>query len=148
MTDDWFDVLAALLDAEVRFLVIGAHAMAVHRVPRGTQDLGLWVDPSPANAERVWHALLGFGAPLSSLGVTPSDFSTPNTVVQLGLPPNRIDVLTGISGVSDFDSAWAGREQHPVRGRQVPFLVRAALIANKRAAGRLQDSADLEALGE
>jgi len=70
MTDDWFDVLVALLDAGARFLVVGAHAMATHGVPRGTQDLDLWVDPDPANAGRVWQALVAFGAPLLSIGVT------------------------------------------------------------------------------
>ncbi|MGH7534018.1 MAG: hypothetical protein ACREMG_00385 [Gemmatimonadales bacterium] len=146
MTDDWFDALMALLDADVRFLVVGAHAMALHGVPRGTQDLDLWIDPAPDNAARVWQALATFGAPLAALGVTPADFSTPETVIQLGLPPNRIDILTGLSGIPDFAPAWATREEHPVRGRAVPFLGRAMLLANKRAAGRPKDRADLDAL--
>lgn len=148
MTDDWFDAIVALLDAGARFLVVGAHAMAVHGVPRGTQDLDLWIDPSPPNAERVWRGLLAFGAPLPALGVTLDDFSRDGTIVQLGLPPNRIDILTGISGVPDFDAAWTARTVHPVRGRQVPFLDRNALLANKRAAGRPKDRADLHALGD
>ncbi|MDP3768886.1 MAG: hypothetical protein Q8S13_12795, partial [Dehalococcoidia bacterium] len=69
MTDDWFEVLHALLDADAKFLVIGAHAMAVHGVPRGTQDLDVWVEPSSENADKVWRALAGFGAPLHSIGV-------------------------------------------------------------------------------
>lgn len=148
MNDDWFEVLHALLDADARFLVMGAHAMAVHGVPRGTQDLDVWVDPSPVNAENVWRALAAFGAPLDSLGVTQEDLARPGTILQLGLPPNRIDVLTDISGVTDFASAWAGRIQHAVRGRRVPFIGREALIANKRACGRPKDLADLDALGE
>ena len=65
MTDDWFDLLAALLDARSRFLVVGAHALAVHGVPRGTQDLDVWIDPDTANVERVWQALAEYGAPLA-----------------------------------------------------------------------------------
>jgi hypothetical protein len=148
MTDDWFDILAALLDAGARFLVVGAHAMAAHGVPRGTQDLDIWVDPTPTNAQHVCQAMAAFGAPLSSIGVTAADFTKPERVVQIGLPPNRIDVLTGISGVARFEDAWASRMVVQVRGRQVPFLGRAALIVNKRAAGRPKDLADLHALGE
>ena len=96
MTDDWFEFLAALLDADARFLVVGAHAMAVHGVPRGTQDLDVWIDPDPANAGRVWQ----------------------------------------------------GRIEHEVRGRVVPFLGRADLVATKRATDRPKDRADLAALGE
>jgi hypothetical protein len=146
MTDDWFDIIRALLDADARFLTVGAHAMAVHGVPRGTQDLDLWVEPEPANAERVWHALAAFGAPLAALGIRPDDLRQPDSVVQIGLPPNRIDILTGISGVPDFDAAWQDRVVTTVRERQVPFLGRAALLANKRATGRLKDLADVEAL--
>lgn len=148
MNDDWLDILRALLHTEARFLVIGAHAMAVHGVPRGTQDLDIWVEPSPANAERVWRALAEFGAPLPTLGITRGDFDHPGPIIQLGLAPNRIDVLTAISGVSDFMQAWDGRSVHEVRGHRVPFLGRAELIVNKRASGRRKDLADLEALGE
>lgn len=148
MTDDWFEILAALLDHDARFLVVGAHALAAHGVPRGTQDLDVWVAPEPANAARVWQALASFGAPLAALGITPADFSAPDMVVQLGLPPQRIDILTGLSGVPAFEPAWADRLMVSVRGRALPFLGRAALLATKRAAGRPKDLADLEALGE
>lgn len=148
MTDDWFEALGALLDAGARFLVIGAHAMAAHGVPRGTQDLDLWVDPSPTNAVRVWRAFAAFGAPLKSLGTAEADFTRPDTVIQIGLAPNRIDVLTGISGVASFDIAWADRLVLSIRGREIPFLGRATLLTNKRASGRTKDAADLEALGE
>lgn len=148
MTDDWTDLLVGLLNAGARFLVIGAHAMAVHGVPRATQDLDVWVDSSPKNADRVWAALAAFGAPLTSLGIMPSDLRRSGTVIQLGLPPNRIDLLTSISGVPDFEKAWSDRVEHVMRDRRVPFLGRAALIENKHAAGRRKDLADLEALGE
>ena len=148
MTDDWTEFLFALLDAEVRFLVVGAHAMALHGVPRGTQDLDVWVEPSVANAERVWQALSSFGAPLGALGLTREDFHAPDTVVQFGLPPQRIDVLTSISGIADFSAAWTERREVELSGRAVPVLGRAHLVANKRAAARPKDLADLDALGE
>jgi hypothetical protein len=148
VTDDWFDLLVALLDSGVRFLVVGAHAMAIHGVPRGTQDLDVWIDPDAANTDRVWKALATFGAPLESLGLTIADLRRPNTVIRLGLPPNRIDVLTSLSGIDQFAAAWASRAEHAVRGRQIPFLGRDALLRNKRASGRRKDLADIEALGE
>jgi hypothetical protein len=148
VTDDWFDLLAAFTAAEVRFLVVGAHALAVHGVPRGTQALDVWIEPTSANAERAWRALAAFGAPLATLGVALDDLQRPDTVVQLGLPPDRIDVLTTITGVPDFDVAWTERVEHDVRGVRVPFLGRATLLRNKRATGRRKDLADIEALGE
>lgn len=148
MIDDWADLLLALLDAHARFLIVGAHALSVHGVPRATQDLDVWLDPSPDNAARVWAALAAFGAPLEELGVSVTDLSNEETVVQVGLPPNRVDLLSGITGVASFDEAWEGRTSHEVRGRAVPFIGRVALIANKRATGRLKDRADLQSLGE
>jgi hypothetical protein len=148
MTDDWSDLLHALLDAGARYLVVGAHAMAVHGVPRGTQDLDVWVDRALENAERVWRALAAFGAPLDALQLTIADLTRPDTVIQLGLAPRRIDLLTSITGVPDFDSAWRDRAEHPVRGRSIPFIGRGDLVRNKRAVGRHKDLGDLEALGE
>jgi len=148
MTDDWFDIIAAFIDADARFVVVGAHAMAVHGVPRGTQDLDLWIEPTAPNVERVWRALNDFGAPIEALGISKDDFMAPNTVVQFGLPPNRIDLLTSLSGIEDFGDAWADRTVQTVRGRDVPFLGRASLVATKLATGRTKDLADLEALGE
>jgi hypothetical protein len=148
VTDDWADLLHALLDTGARFLVVGAHALAIHGVPRGTQDLDIWIDPTADNSERVWRGLAAFGAPLQSLQISLDDLQRPDTVIQLGLPPNRIDLLTTITGLPDFDRAWAGRVEHLVRGRSVSFLGRAALIENKRATGRRKDLGDLEALGE
>jgi hypothetical protein len=148
VTDDWFELLVALLDARARFLVVGAHALAVHGVPRGTQDLDVWIDPTSENVERVWRALAAFGAPLDGLGVSRDDLRTVDTVVQLGLPPNRIDVLTSITGIPEFSEAWDTRVEHELRGRPIPFLGRDALLRNKRASGRRKDLADVEALGE
>ena len=148
MSDDWADVLGALAATGARYLVVGAHAMAVHGVPRGTQDLDVWIDPAVENAERVWRALAAFGPPLEDLGVTRDDLRRPGTVIQLGLPPNRIDFLTTISGIPDFETAWAERVEHVFGGRPVPFIGRAALVRNKRESGRRKDLVDLEAPGE
>jgi len=122
--------------------------MAVHGVPRGTQDIDLWIDPRPENAERVWRALVAFGAPLAELGIARQDLERPDTVIQFGLPPNRVDLLTTLTGLPSFDAAWSGRVEHEFGGLTVPFLGREALITNKRSAGRHKDLGDLEALGE
>ena len=148
MNDDWFDLLSAMLEARARFLVVGAHAIAAHGIPRGTQDLDVWVDPARVNAERVWEALSFFGAPMESLELTLDDLTRPDVVIQLGVPPARIDFLTGLSGVPEFSAAWNERLELPVRHIVVPFLGRAALVATKRASGRPKDLADLHALGE
>ena len=147
MNPDFVDFLAALLAAGARFLVVGAHALAVHGVPRATGDIDVWIDRSPENAARVWRALDAFGAPAAALGVRTADLETPDVVVQIGLPPRRIDVLTGVTGL-EFDAAWASRVVHRVGELEVPFLGRDALVRNKRASGRYKDLGDLEALGE
>ncbi len=138
-------MLHALLDAGARFLVVGAHAMAVHGVPRATGDLDLWIDPEPLNAARVWQALLDFGAPAGSKGIAQEDLATPGIVVQIGLPPRRIDILTRVSGL-DFERAWGNRVLHALGSRDVPYLSRADLVSNKRASARSKDLVDLEIL--
>lgn len=116
-------------------------------MPRATLDLDVWVEPSPDNAKRVWRALAAFGAPLTTLRLHESDFVKPDTVVQLGLPPYRIDILTGLTGVS-FAEAWSDRVEALFEGVRVPFMGRDAFFRNKRATGRTKDLADLESLGE
>lgn len=147
MNEDFADLLRELLSAEARFIIVGAHALAVHGIPRATQDLDLLVEPTVENAERVWQAIVRFGAPVEEARLGVEDFTRPETIVQLGLPPRRIDLLTGISGVS-FEEAWRTRELHEWGGLRVPFLGRSAMVRNKRATGRRKDLADLEALGE
>ena len=145
MNRDFVDMLSALSEAEAEFLVVGAHALAAHGHPRATGDLDIWVRSSGENADRVWAALVEFGAPLSDL--SREDLQQDDIVFQIGVPPSRIDLLTSISGVT-FDDAWAGRLEVQIEGLVVPVLGRAALIANKRASGRPKDIADLAALGE
>ena len=145
MNEDFLDLLIELLDADARFIIVGAHAMAVHGVPRATGDMDVWISPAASNAERVWAALQRFGAPVAQLGVTLEDLQTPGMVVQIGQPPRRIDLLTDVSGL-DFDEAWSHRTMHSIGPRTVPFLSREDLIRNKRASGRPKDVADLSLL--
>jgi hypothetical protein len=144
---DFRDLLAAFVAHEARFLVVGAHALAAHGVPRVTGDLDLWVEPTAANARRVWRALAAFGAPLASLKVAEQDFHRPEQVVQLGLPPYRIDVMTSVSGVT-FADAWESRLPGRLFEVAVAFIGRDAFIRNKRASGRPKDLEDLRSLGE
>jgi len=145
VNEDFRDLIHALLDAGARFLVVGAHAMAVHGVPRATGDLDVWISPDHANSERVWQALLAFGAPVGELGVSRADLETPGMVIQVGIPPRRIDLLTEASGLV-FDEAWHNRATHRVGSYEVPFLSREDLVLNKRATGRPKDLADLDVL--
>jgi hypothetical protein len=147
VNEDFQDMLAALLASGARFLVVGAHALAVHGVPRATGDLDVWVLADPVNAKRVWAALERFGAPVDALGATPGDLARPGVVLQIGLPPRRIDILTDLTGV-DFESAWRTRVVHRIGSLEVPFVDRETFIRNKRATGRLRDLADVERLEE
>jgi hypothetical protein len=143
VNQDFRDLLRAFADADVRFLVIGAYAVAVHAEPRATGDLDLWLEASPENAARAYAALRRFGAPLHEL--TEADLASPGVVFQIGLPPRRIDLLTSITGVA-FADAWLGRIA--IRYGDVPCAVigRDELIENKRQLGRARDLADLELL--
>ena len=145
MNDDFRDLLVALHDAGARFIVVGAHAMAVHGVPRSTGDLDVWIECTAANAELAWRALHEFGAPVDAPGVTRHDLHRPGTVIQLGLAPRRIDLLTRITGVA-FEDAWRNRVEQGVEGRSIAYLGRADLVANKRATGRAQDLVDVSLL--
>lgn len=143
MNRDFVDMLSALSEAGAEYLVVGAHALAAHGTPRATGDLDIWVRPTSDNAARVWRALLVFGAPLTEL--SEADLREPDIVFQIGLPPSRVDLLTSISGV-EWAQAWEGRISAQISGLEIPVLGRAELIANKRAAGRAKDLADIEAL--
>lgn len=146
MIADFTDLLTALTETGARFLVVGAHALAAHGVPRVTGDLDLWIEPTEDNATRTWDALVRFGAPVASLGIRQTDFTQPDQVIQLGLPPYRIDLMTGISGIH-FSEAWQGRLAGTLFDVPVLFIGRDAFIRNKRASGRPKDLDDLRSLG-
>ena len=145
MNQDFLDLLRAFAAHEVRFLIVGAYALALHGRPRATGDLDVWVEATPENASRVFAALADFGAPLTDLTV--DDFSRRGIVFQIGLPPARIDVLTDLSGLQ-FGEAWSERVLAAFGPEEAPFIGRAAFVKNKRACGRLKDLGDLESLGE
>lgn len=140
LSQDFIDILSAFSEENVEYILVGGYALGFHGYARGTGDIDLWVRPEPANAERVMRALKRFGAPLFE--VTNSDFELQGTVFQIGLPPNRIDVITDIAGV-DFDTAWPGRKIISHQGLVLPLLEKALLLANKKAMARLKDLNDI-----
>jgi hypothetical protein len=143
MNQDFVDLLRAFADADVRFLVVGAYALAHHGRPRATGDLDVWIEATPDNAARVVQALKAFGAPLT--GVALSDFGQPGIVFQIGVAPGRIDILTELTGLT-FAEAWPERELGKFGDLTVDFLGRDAFIRNKRATGRAKDLGDIEGL--
>lgn len=117
--------------------------MAAHGHVRATKDLDVWVRPTPENARRVLEALADFGAPLTDLSL--EDLARPGLIFQMGVPPVRIDVMTSIDGV-DFEEAWSERVETRFAGQPTAVLSLGHLLRNKRATGRLQDQADVQAL--
>jgi hypothetical protein len=140
---DFSEFVESFIAHDVRFLIVGGYALAAHGLPRATADLDAWVWTDPVNAGRIKAALDAFG--FEKLGLTASDFSRPDSIVQLGYPPYRIDILTSIDGV-DFEGAWNRRLTVAIQGLSVPFIGRDDLITNKRAAGRRQDLLDVDRL--
>jgi len=143
LNQDFKEFIQSLNDNYVRYLVIGGYAVAFHGYPRYTKDIDIWIDASAANAARMVKALDQFG--FGSLGLQTADFITPDQIIQLGFPPNRIDLLTSASGV-DFKRCYPARVRVVLDGVPVNFIDLENLKKNKSAAGRLQDLADLENL--
>lgn len=141
---DWSEFIGCLRKHRVRYLIVGAHALAAHGRPRATQDLDVWVQPTLANAKRVGAALAEFGFP--ALGRAWREFTGPRCVAQLGHPPMQIDVLTSIDGVT-FAAAWKHRLEQVVDGELIWFLGEDDLRTNKASTGRTKDVLDLELLG-
>lgn len=143
MNQDFVDLLRAFVAHEVRFLIVGAYALALHGRPRATGDMDVWVDATPENAPRIMRALAAFGAPMDS--IAEADFAVPGVVYQIGVAPGRIDILTGLTGIS-FAEAWPGRLRHPFGDVEVDFIGRESFIRNKRATGRAKDLGDIEGM--
>lgn len=141
LTADFGDFLRLLNARQVRYMVAGGYAVAAHGTPRYTKDLDVWTEVEPDNARRLVQALAEFG--MASLGLTATDFLEQDTIIQLGYEPNRIDVLTGLSGI-EFSSAYPRRVMVEFDGIEVAVIGREDLIANKRALGRARDLADIE----
>jgi hypothetical protein len=143
MNPDFVNLLRAFAAADVRFMIVGAYALAIHGRPRATGDLDVWIDPTPQNAARVMTALAHFGAPMTQISA--SDFAQPGVVYQIGVPPGRIDILTELTGLT-FADAWPDRIRRPFGGVDVDIIGREAFIRNKRATGRAKDLGDIEGL--
>jgi hypothetical protein len=143
LTRDYRDFLDLLAKHRVRYLVAGGYALAAHGVPRYTKDLDLWVEPTPDNARKLVAVLDDFG--FASLGLQERDFTEADTVIQLGYEPNRIDLLTGVSGL-EFAAAHAAHVAGRFGNLEVPILDRRSLILNKRTVGRPQDLVDVSQL--
>lgn len=140
---DLREFIALLNSHQVEYLVVGGHAVAFHGHPRFTGDIDFLIRTTPSNAQRVLGALNAFG--FGNLDIAERDLLEPGQIVQLGHPPNRIDILTSISGV-DFDSAWQSRVSTIIDDQPVSVLGWDELLRNKRASGRQKDLADLEKL--
>jgi predicted nucleotidyltransferase len=143
LNQDFKEFIQSLNDNGVRYLVVGGYAVALHGHPRYTKDLDVWIEMSTENASRLIKALKQFG--FGSLGLKEEDFLVADQVVQLGQPPNRIDLLAAASGVN-FETCYRSRLSVEVDGVPVAFIDLENLRKNKQATGRLQDLADLENL--
>ena len=143
MNSDFKDLLSTFNAHRVEYLIVGAHALAVHGLVRATKNFDLWIRPTAENAERVLQALAAFGAPLHDLGA--ADLAQPGLVFQIGVAPLRIDLLTEIDGVI-FETAWRRRIGVNLAGLEAPVLAREDLLSNKLSICTMQDLADVEQL--
>lgn len=143
LNEDYRDILHALSDENVRFILVGAYALAAHGYPRATMDIDIWVMPSPDNAEAVLRALRSFGAPLHNL--TKEDLEEDGTIFQIGVAPRRIDIITAASGI-EFEHTYQNSVVVNIDGIDVHIPSIDDLIINKKATGRTKDLADVEAL--
>jgi len=143
--NDFKELLELFNKHKVEYLIVGGYALAFHGAPRFTGDIDLFVRPVRQNAQRIIAALNDFG--FGAVDLSENDFTTPGMVVQLGVPPIRIDIVTRISGVS-WEKADAGKVPACYGQTPVFFISRDDFIANKRAMGRKKDAADIEALGQ
>ena len=142
---DFSEFVALLAAHDVRYMIVGGYALAAHGLPRATGDLDAWIWTDQQNAERLLVVLEKFG--FGGIGISESDLTADDCVLQLGYPPYRIDLLTRIDGV-EFEAAWGRHIELVLGGVKVPFIGRDDLIANKRAVGRPQDVVDVKRLTE
>lgn len=140
---DFEELFASFNAHSVKAVIVGGYAFAFHAKPRYTKDIDIFIEPTPENAARVLEALDDFG--FGGLGLTIGDFVPAGKTIQLGVQPNRVDLITVIDAVS-FEEAWAGRAAGTYGAQLVSYLGRSELIRNKQASGRAIDLADLEAL--
>ncbi len=143
--EDFRDLLALFNGHHVDYVIVGAHALAFHGAPRYTGDMDILVKADQKNAQRILAALKQFG--FGSVGLGPEDFATRENIIQLGVPPVRVDIVTSLTGVS-WDDIASGREKSLYGDVSTYYIGKKEFIRNKRASGRKKDLADIEALGE
>jgi hypothetical protein len=137
------EFIELLIGHEVKYVLVGGYAVAYHGYPRYTGDIDFFVERSPENALKLEQVVADFG--FAEIGITAPDFLVPERVVQLGVPPNRIDVLTSLAGVN-FEDALATSELIEVDGMEVRVISRELLTKNKKEVGRPKDLVDLDYL--
>lgn len=145
MNLDFKELLQAFNDKKVKYLIVGGYAYIHYVEPRYTKDLDIWVQANKENAQKIYQALVDFGAPLEQLNIQQEDFEQEGYFVFFGLPPSRVDILMSIKGLN-FDEAWQRRENIEVGKVQVNFLCKEDLITAKKCAGRDQDLLDVKHL--
>jgi hypothetical protein len=143
MNEDYKEMLESLLGEKVRFILVGAYALAAHGYPRATGDMDIWVKPNDENSKKIYKALAKFGAPISE--IREDEFSQPGIIFQIGVVPRRIDIITKISGV-EFDEADADKIVVNIENLKIPVLSIELLIKNKMATGREKDLLDAKLL--
>jgi len=143
LNSDYRDILHALSERKVKFILVGAYAMAAHGYPRSTMDIDLWIRPEHDNAVLVLNALEDFGAPIGDL--SKDDLVKEGIIFQIGVAPRRIDILTSVDGVN-FEDAFSHSEVADIDGIPVHIMSVPDLIINKRSTGRLKDLVDAETL--
>jgi len=139
LNQDFKEFIQLLNDNQVKYLIIGGYAVAIHGHPRYTKDIDIWVEMSSENAQKLMNALTQFG--FGSLGLSAQDFQTPDQIIQLGYPPNRIDLITTPDGI-DFDTCYSLKLEVNLNDITVNFIDLENLKKNKKASGRFQDLAD------
>ncbi len=143
LNKDFKEFIESLNENKVQYLIVGGYAVGFHGYPRYTKDLDVWILVSHENAEKVLVALKQFG--FGSLGLQKEDFLKPDEFVQLGYPPNRIDIVTSCDGV-EFDQCYQTKNQLIIDGLAIDFIDIDNLRKNKAASARPQDLADLDNL--
>ncbi len=145
LNSDLREFIELLISHKVEFIIVGAHALAWHGLPRYTKDIDFFIHSNPTNANALIQALIAFG--FGSLGLSSETFLKPDQVIQLGREPHRIDLLTGLTGVS-WEESWSSAAKGDMDGIPVHYLGRETYIKNKLASGRPQDLADASRLRE
>jgi hypothetical protein len=145
LSNDFLEFISSLNESGANYLLVGGYAVIYHGYPRNTGDMDIWVESTRTNGEKVVAALRAFG--FGTMKITPEDFMEPNQILQLGISPVRIDILTTIDGV-DFEQAFKARVLHTQDDIRIPIINLEALRQNKKVSGRLKDLLDLQELPE